>query len=104
MTRAKPEPETPAAIWVARAQSGDCITYFTGDLASDRHKYGVARLANEWLRLSDQKLVVLLQKRLGVNAFAYIAVRTAKPLSEAERTRDIVANGSVLVDKLIRSS
>ena len=67
MTRAKPEPETPAAIWVTRAQSGDRTTYFTGDLASDRHKYGVARLANEWLRLSDQKLVLLLQKRLGVN-------------------------------------
>ena len=104
MMRAKPEAETPAAIWVTRAQSGDRITYFTGDLASDRHKYGVARLANEWLRLSDQKLVLLLQKRLGVDAFAYIAVRTAKPLSEAERTRDMIANGRVLVDRLIRSS
>ena len=100
MTIAKPDQTSPAD-WVAQAIPGARIVYHTGDLGRDRYQPHVGRQACAWMRLADQRLVLLLQKRLGPNRFAYIAERTAKPVSAADHLKEITASGLQIVDRLI---
>ena len=78
-------------------------TYHVGDLARDRLHRDIARHAAEWMRLSDRRFVVLLQRRLGPSQFAYIAVRTDEPVSEVGRLREITLTGQQLVDQAIKA-
>ena len=74
MANAK-EDQTSPATWVEQATPGARTVYHTGDLGRDRYQPDVGRQACAWMRLADQRLVFLLQKRLGPNRFAYIAER-----------------------------
>ena len=103
MANAK-EDQTSPATWVAQAIPGARLIYHVGDPARDRYKPDIARQACAWMRLADQRLVLLLQKRLGPNRFAYIAERTAKPVSAANHLKEITANGRQIVDRLINIS
>lgn len=85
-------------IWAVRAQPGDRVVYHEGDLASDRHHKDIAHLADEWLRLSNQGVVVLLQKRIEIGRYKYLAVRSAKPASAADQIKEIMASGRALIE------
>ena len=100
MANAK-EDQTSPATWVVQATPGARLIYHVGDLARDRYKPDIARQACAWMRLSDRRLVILLQRRLGPRRFAYIAERTAEPLSGADHLKEITANGRQIVDRLI---
>lgn len=56
-------------------KAGSRVTYHTGCLVSDRKKNGaVGTVASEARRLSDDKRVLLTQKRIDLNTFDYIAI------------------------------
>ena len=81
--------EVGLSAWIAQAAPGEALVYHRGFLAVDatgavsnltperqRTLRGVAAAA---LRAAEQRLVHLVQARLGPDHFAYIAVARAKP-------------------------
>jgi hypothetical protein len=75
-------------VWVADAQPGDSITYYTGHLSRDRlpHRDGysesVRRKINElgnaaWM-LGEENWLHLVQRRVSCGCWDYIAVRKAE--------------------------
>lgn len=75
-------------VWVADAQPGDTISYYTGHLSRDRlpHKDGYAdiirrkinELGNAAWMLGDENWVHLVQRRVSYGCWEYIAVRKAE--------------------------
>jgi len=98
-----PIPTPPAmdelllSAWVAEAAPGDVIEYHRGFLGLDRTGHGrpmsmedraaLSRMSNRAFDLAEQGLVHLIQRRLGPDAFSYLAVarprRRNAPLSLA---------------------
>jgi hypothetical protein len=78
-------------VWVGEASPGDQLEYHIGFLAIDAttvisrlpepDRRLLAALAAAARRASDAGLVRLVQKRLGPNRFAYLAVTQPKPRS-----------------------
>ncbi len=72
-------------VWVADAQPGDSVTYYTGHLSRDRlpHKDGysehvrrkIGELGNAAWMLGDENWVHLVQRRVSYGCWDYIAVR-----------------------------
>lgn len=75
-------------VWVADAQPGDSITYYTGHLSRDRlpHRDGYAdairrkinELGNAAWRLGEENWLHLVQRRISYGCWDYIAVRKAE--------------------------
>ena len=75
-------------VWVADAQPGDIITYYTGHLSRDRlpHRDGysdairrkIGDLGNAAWMLGDENWVHLVQRRVSYGCWDYIAVRKAE--------------------------
>jgi hypothetical protein len=69
--------------WLNQAEPGDAIEYHRGFLALDRShqssalsegdRQALCRLANLAMRLADQSLVHLVQRRIRPDCFSYIA-------------------------------
>ena len=74
-------------VWVADAQPGDSIIYYTGHLSRDRlpHRDGyadairrkISELGNAAWMLGDENWVHLVQRRVSYGCWDYIAVRKA---------------------------
>ena len=74
-------------VWVADAQPGDSIIYYTGHLSRDRlpHRDGYAdairrkigELGNAAWMLGDENWVHLVQRRVSYGCWDYIAARKA---------------------------
>jgi hypothetical protein len=74
-------------VWVADAQPGDSIIYYTGHLSRDRlpHRDGYAdairrkigELGNAAWMLGDENWVHLVQRRVSYGCWDYISVRKA---------------------------
>lgn len=72
-------------VWVADARPGDSITYYTGHLSRDRlpHKEGysepmrrkIGELGNAAWMLGAENWVHLIQRRVAMGCWEYIAVR-----------------------------
>ena len=75
-------------VWVADAQPGDSIIYYTGHLSRDRlpHRDGyadairrkISELGNAAWMLGDENWVHLVQRRVSYGCWDYIAVRKAE--------------------------
>mgnify|MGYP000007524946 CR=1 FL=1 len=75
-------------VWVADAKPGDRIIYYRGHLSRDRmmHNEGyeepvrrkIGELGNAAWNLGDENWVHLIQRRIGMGAWEYIAVRKAE--------------------------
>ena len=74
-------------VWVADAQPGDSITYYTGHLSRDRlpHRDGyadavrrkISELGNAAWMLGEEKWLHLVQRRVSYGCWDYISVRKA---------------------------
>ena len=75
-------------VWVADAQPGDSITYYTGHLSRDRlpHRDGyadavrrkISELGNAAWMLGEENWLHLVQRRVSYGCWDYIAVRKAE--------------------------
>lgn len=75
-------------VWVADAKPGDRLIYYRGHLSRDRmmHSEGyeepvrrkIGELGNAAWSLGDENWVHLIQRRIGMGAWEYIAVRKAE--------------------------
>lgn len=75
-------------VWVADARPGDRLVYYCGHLSRDRmmHSEGyeepvrrkIGELGNAAWSLGDENWVHLIQRRIGMGAWEYIAVRKAE--------------------------
>jgi hypothetical protein len=75
-------------VWVADAKPGDRIIYYRGHLSRDRmmHSEGyaepvrrkISELGNAAWSLGDENWLHLIQRRIGIGAWEYIAVRQAE--------------------------
>lgn len=75
-------------VWVADAQPGDKIVYYTGHLSRDRlpHSEGysepvrrkIGELGNAAWMLGEENWVHLVQRRVSTGCWNYIAVRKAE--------------------------
>ena len=65
--------------WLSRAEPGDRLAYWIGNLASDREQGGPAGAVAEcaWAAY-ESGLVLLTQKRLGTDMYYYLATRTSE--------------------------
>lgn len=70
--------------WATRAAPGDSIVYHRGHLALDRvrtFRQEIARVADCARMLADQGQVLLVQKRIGPERCAYLAIKATSPRS-----------------------
>ena len=75
-------------VWVADAQAGDSMTYYTGHLSRDRlpHSEGysetvrrkISELGNAAWMLGEENWVHLVQRRVSYGCWDYLAVRKAE--------------------------
>ncbi len=79
--------------WVQQAEPGDRLQYHRGFLAldtfaqitglSDKERAELGKLANSAFCAAEQGLVHLVQERIGIGQFAYVAIARPKPKSAA---------------------
>jgi len=75
--------------WVQQAEPGDQLQYHRGFLAldtfaqitglSDKERAELGKLANRAFCAAEQGLVHLVQERIGIDQFSYIAIARPKP-------------------------
>lgn len=79
--------------WLHRAAAGERLIYWHGVLARDRapgssldkrHRVRLDKLAALALAAAEAGLVHLVQQRLGAGVFAYLAIRSRKPIPRPE--------------------
>lgn len=81
--------EVALTAWINQAVPGETIEYHRGFLGIDRTPLGqpmspedrghLIRIAERAMRLGEQGLVHLVQRRLGADTFSYLAVARARP-------------------------
>lgn len=81
--------EVALTAWLSRAAPGETIEYHRGFLGIDRTPLGqpmspedrghLIRIAECAMRLAEQSLVHLVQRRLGADTFSYLTVARARP-------------------------
>lgn len=80
-----PQPDDIGLLaWLNQAEPGDALEYHRGFLALDRSvqkaalskddRQALCRLASLAMRLSDQGLIDLVQRRIRPDCFSYIAI------------------------------
>lgn len=79
--------------WIAQAEAGDALIYHRGFLVVDAdiaistlpadQRKALRGVADAAFRAAEQGLVHLVQERLEIDRFAYIAVARAKPKADA---------------------
>jgi hypothetical protein len=96
MSTVSPFPATRARMneielcgWLSQAEPGEAIEYHRGFLSVDRTTLGqpmtakdrgdLVRTSGRALRLFEQGLVHLVQRRLGADTFSYLAIARARP-------------------------
>lgn len=89
----RPLTEIEFSAWVAQALPGDRLEYHRGFLVvdaflrvaplSDEDRAEVRRLGARAFWAAEQRLVHLVQERLGPDRFAYIAIARPKPKAAA---------------------
>jgi hypothetical protein len=85
----RPLTEIEFCTWVAQAVPGDRLEYHRGFLVldifpmlgriADREREELARLGSRAFWAAKQGLVHLVQERVGLDKFAYIAIARPKP-------------------------
>jgi hypothetical protein len=85
--------EVALTAWINQAVPGETIEYHRGFLGVDRTPLGqpmspedrghLIRIAECAMRLAEQGLVHLVQRRLGADTFSYLAVARARPAGAA---------------------
>jgi hypothetical protein len=85
--------EVALTAWLSQAAPGETIEYHRGFLGIDRTPLGqpmspedrghLVRVAERAMRLAEQGLVHLVQRRLGADTFSYLAVARARPAGAA---------------------
>ena len=81
--------EIDLCAWIAQAEPGDVLEYHRGTLAIDRLR-GMSKLprtevdrvdllADRAFAAAEQRLVHLVQHRLGTDHFSYLAIARPKP-------------------------
>ena len=81
--------EIDLCAWIAQADAGDVLEYHRGTLAIDRLR-GMSKLpraecdrvdllADRAFAAAEQRLVHLVQHRLGTDRFSYLAIARPKP-------------------------
>jgi hypothetical protein len=75
--------------WLSQASPGEAIEYHRGFLVVDRTPLGqpmtptdrgdLDRIAERAMRLAEQGLLHLVQRRLGADTFSYLAIARARP-------------------------
>ncbi len=93
--------ELQFCAWVAQAMPGDRLEYHRGHLAVDADKITsnldlnaraeLALLRDRAFWSEGQGLVHLVQRRLGLDLFAYIAIARPKPVGAADVVTQIEA-------------
>lgn len=94
IARAKrPLSEIEFCAWVAQAVPGDRLEYHRGFLVldtfpmfarlPDQQRAELARLASRAFWAAEQRLVHLVQERVGPDQFAYVAIARPKPKAAA---------------------
>lgn len=83
--------EIDLLAWVGQAAAGDILEYHQGFLALDRSSHGDAfrdlervalgRIADQAMRLAEQGLVHLLQRRVRDERFSYLAIARPRTVS-----------------------
>ncbi|HET6377638.1 MAG TPA: hypothetical protein VFG05_04945 [Methylocella sp.] len=83
--------ETLFAAWIAQAEAGEVLEYHQGFLVLDADKAStrlnepdrtrLLKLARCAWRAAEQRLVHLVQRRLGEGDFSYLAIARARPKS-----------------------
>lgn len=95
--------EIDLCAWIAQADAGDVLEYHRGALALDRLR-GMSKLpsadcdrvhalADCAFAAAEQKLVHLVQHRLGPDRFSYLAIARPKP-----RRADVALSELLLAD------
>jgi hypothetical protein len=79
--------------WVSQAGPGETIEYHRGFLGIDRTPVGrpmstedrlrLIAMAERAMRLAEQGLIHLVQRRLGADTFSYLAVARSRPAGTA---------------------
>ncbi len=79
--------------WVSQAEPGEAIEYHRGFLGIDRTPVGrpmsaedrlhLIAMAERAMRLAEQGLLHLVQRRLGADTFSYLAVARSPPAGAA---------------------
>jgi len=79
--------------WLSQAEPGETIEYHRGFLGIDRTPLGqpmsienrgdLICIAERAMRLAEQGLVHLVQRRLGADTFSYLAVARSRPAGAA---------------------
>jgi hypothetical protein len=79
--------------WLSQAEPGEAIEYHRGFLGIDRTPLGqpmspedrghLIRIAERAMRLAEQGLLHLVQRRLGADTFSYLAVARSRPAGAA---------------------
>lgn len=80
---AEPALVTEFMEWFSFADAGARVTYHTGFLAADRHDAAIGALADRVLKLADAGRLHLLQRRIGLMEFAYIAEKRSSAHGQA---------------------
>lgn len=85
--------EVALTAWINQAAPGETIEYHRGFLGIDRTPLGqpmspedrghLIRIAECAMRLTEQGLLHLVQRRLGADTFSYLAVARARPAGAA---------------------
>jgi hypothetical protein len=86
-----PTADIALLAWLSQAEPGDIVEYHRGYLALDRtfrfaslkedERIALDRMASLALRLSDHGLIDLVQRRIGGEQFAYLAVARSRQFS-----------------------
>jgi hypothetical protein len=79
--------------WLSQAEPGETLEYHRGFLGIDRTPLGqpmslkdrldLIAMAGRAMRLAEQGLVHLVQRRIGDDAFSYLAVARSRPAGAA---------------------
>lgn len=79
--------------WVSQAEPGEVVEYHRGFLGIDRTPVGrpmstedrlhLIAMAERAMRLAEQGLIHLVQRRLGADTFSYLAVARSRPAGAA---------------------
>lgn len=105
---AVPFDENRFVDWLVDAKPGDTISYYRGHLAHDRlpsrrvirekDRRKLTDLADRIMVASDQGLLMPVQRRVGVQEWIYLAIRTSDILRVSARSKARVRSGRRLCD------
>lgn len=87
--------------WLSQAEAGEALEYYRGFLGVDRTPLGqpmslkdrvdLIAMAERAMRLAEQGLVHLVQRRVDAETFSYLAVARSRPAGAAVAISTLIA-------------